>query len=573
MRRIRDSVILRVLPLLLSPLALSLMIASGHATGFEEQGLRFEVSFPSSVSSEAITGRVFLILSDSDSREPRLRVSRRGTPFFGVDVTALRPGETAVIDAATLGAPVESLEDLVAGEYYVQALLNVYTKFERSDGHTVWMHMDQWEGQNWRRSPGNLISEVRKVFIDPAAGVVRFIDSGSGPVHLEVDHVIPPIPFPEDTEWVKRFRFESRILTEFWGHPIYIGATVQLPKGYDDHQDVSYPVVYRQGHFSTRAPVGFETTPEGAGSRGRQTWEEWTAEDFPRMLVVTFQHPCPYFDDSYAVNSVSVGPFGDAIMQELIPEIERRFRCIEEPYARVLTGGSTGGWESLALQVWYPDFFGGTWSFAPDPVDFRNVEGINIYRDRNAFYKEHIRAGNIVRVPTANSRDTMGEVQFTSRQRNYYELVCGTKGRSGEQLDIWSAVFGPLGDDGYFKPLFNKVTGDIDPEVAQYWLENYDIRHYLETNWATVGPKLVGKINIIAGDMDNYYLNVGCYHLEAFLESTTDPWYAGSFTFGARGSHGYRPDDLAGLRLYRVMADHITQNTPPGADSSSWRYR
>jgi len=571
MRRTRDSVARRVLTFILSPLALSLMIAAGPVAGQYDRGLRFEISFPASVSGEAITGRVFLILSDSDSREPRLQVSRRGTPFFGVDVEGLQPGETAVIDGTTLGAPVESLMDLAAGEYFVQALLNVYTKFERSDGHTVWMHMDQWEGQDWRRSPGNLISEVRKVFIDPAAGTVRFRDNDPG--HLETDRVIPPIPFPEDTEWVKRFRIESRVLTRFWGHPILIGATVQLPAGYEEHPEVSYPVVYRQGHFSTRAPVGFETTPTRDNDRSRATWEEWTSADFPRMIVVTFQHPCPYFDDSYAVNSAAVGPFGDAIMLELIPEIEKRFRCIEEPYARVLTGGSTGGWESLALQVWYPDFFGGTWSFAPDPVDFRNVEGINIYEDRNAYFKEHIRAGNIVRVPTANSRDTMGEVQFTSRQRNWFELVCGTLGRSGEQLDIWSAVFGPLGENGYFKPLFDKVTGEIDPDVARFWLENYDIRHYLETNWAEVGPKLVGKIHVIAGDMDNYYLNVGCYHLEAFLESTTHPYYDGSFTFGARGSHGYRPAELAGLRLYRVMADHITGNAPPGSDTSSWRYR
>jgi hypothetical protein len=133
-------------------------------------------------------------------------------------------------------------------------------------------------------------------------------------------------------------------------------------------------------------------------------------------------------------------------------------------------------------------------------------------------------------------------------------------------------VFGPLGEDGYFKPLFDKYTGEVDPEVARYWLENYDIRHYLETNWAEVGPKLVGKLHIIAGDMDNFYLNVGCYYLEAFLESTTDPYYHGSFTFGARGGHGYRPDELSGLRLYRVMADHIARNAPPGADPSSWRY-
>jgi hypothetical protein len=285
------------------------------------------------------------------------------------------------------------------------------------------------------------------------------------------------------------------------------------------------------------------------------------------MLAVTFQHPCPYFDDSYAVNSVNVGPYGDAIIGELIPEIERRFRTIPKAYARVLTGGSTGGWESVALQVWNPDFFGGAFAFAPDPVDFRNVEGIDIYEDENAFYKLH----EWRRVPTANTRNPdNGEVILTSRQRNYYELANGTKGRSGEQLDIWSAVFGPLGEDGYFKPLFDKRTGEIDPDVARYWKQNYDIRYYLETHWQDVGPKLVGKLHIYCGHMDNYYLNVGVYHLEDFLESTEDPHYAGSFTYGARGSHGWRPFSTEQLILR--MAEHITRNAPSGEDYQAWRY-
>ncbi len=542
-----------LLPVLLLPL---LVGACSEPPGGTR--LRFEVSFPETLRSEALTGRVFVMISDSDRREPRLQVSRRGTPFFGVDVEGLEPGHTAVIDGSTLGAPVEQLADIPPGEYYVQALINIYTKFERADGHTVWMHNDQWEGQNWRRSPGNLVSEVQQVTIDPGRG---------GTIRLEASSSLPEYPFPEDTEWVKRFRIRSELLSQFWGVPMYIGATVQLPMGYDERPEVHYPVVYNQGHFSTRAPLRFETTPENP-ERNRY-YRDWIAPDFPRMLVVTFQHPCPYFDDSYAVNSVNVGPYGDAIMTELIPEIERRFRTIAEPWARVLTGGSTGGWESLALQVWHPDFFGGTWSFAPDPVDFRNVEGINIYEDENAYYKTH----RWDTVPTSNSRNTLGEMAFTSQQRNWFELVCGTKGRSGEQLDIWSAVFGPLGEDGYFEPLFDKRTGEINPEVAEYWRDNYDIRHYLESNWAEVGPKLVGKIHVIAGDMDNYYLNVGCYYLEAFLESTTDPYYAGSFTFGARGGHGWRPAELSGTRLYRVMADHITRHAPRGADTRSWKYR
>ncbi len=560
----------------LFPILLFSVMAGSVKPGLCQQDegmIQFEVTFPASVRNEPVTGRIFVILSDLDDPEPRLQVSRRGAPFFGVDIENLAPGQAAVIDGSTLGSPVESFEELGAGYYFVQAVLNIYTRFDRADGHTLWMHKDRWEGQDWRRSSGNIYSQIRKVFIDPASGRTSPVDDEPGVVRLEVTTVIPPSEFPADTEWVKRFRIESRLLSEFWGYPMHIGATVQLPKGYNDHPDIYYPTVYRQGHFSTRAPVGFEGPPDSLQSRGAETFEEWVSEDFPRMLVVTFQHPCPYFDDSYAVNSVNVGPYGDAIMQELIPEIERRFRCIAQPYARVLTGGSTGGWESLALQVWHPDFFGGTWSFAPDPVDFRNVEGINIYEDENAFYKVHVRAQHSIRVPTANTRNTLGEVQFTSKQRNYYELVMGTKGRSGEQLDIWSAVFGPVGEDGYFKPLFDKRTGEIDPEVALYWKENYDIRHYLEANWESVGPKLTGKLHIIAGDMDNFYLNVGCYYLEEFLESTTDPYYEGSFTFGARGSHGYRPEELSGLKLYRVMADHITENAPPGENTGSWKYR
>jgi len=498
-----------------------------------------------------MTGRMFVMISRTDQREPRSQVGRTGIPFFGVDVEGLAPGQPVVIDGTVIGSPVERLADLPAGDYFVQAMLNVYTRFERADGHVVWMHQDQWEGQNWRRSPGNLYSEVVQVHLDPERG---------GTVRLAVTQEVPPVEVPPDDEFVQRFRIQSPMLTAFWGQPMYLGATVLLPEGYHDHPDVHYPTVHYQGYFSLRAPLGFS-------ERNRAVHEAWTGRGLPRMIMVTWQHPTPYFDDSYAVNSVNVGPYGDALLQELVPEIERRYRAIPEGWARVLTGGSTGGWEALALQVWNPDFFGGAWAFAPDPVDFRNVEGIDIYSDVNAFEKVH----EWRRVPIANTRrEPTGEVVLTSRQRNYYELVNGTRGRSGEQLDIWSAVFGPLGADGYFQPLFDKRTGVIDPEVAQYWKENFEIRHYLETNWTEVGPSLVGKLHVYAGDMDNFYLNVGCYHLEAFLESTTDPYYAGSFDFGPRGGHGWRP--MSNLELLRMMADHITRNAPRGADTRSWKY-
>lgn len=510
------------------------------------EGPRFEISVPADVRPEPITGRVYVMIAPSSAPEPFLQIGRTGIPFFGRDIEAFAPGQAAVIDSSDLGTPIASLRDIPPGEYWVQGFVNVYSEFRRADGHVVWMHDDRWEGQQWNRSPGNLYSDARRVSIDP---------SRDETIALEAVRVIPPIRIPPDTEFVRRFRFESPMLTEFWGRPIYLGATVLLPPGYDGGAE-SYPVVYEQGHFSLDAPAGFDYS-----SRFRR---EWTGADFPRMLVVTFQHPNPYFDDSYAVNSVNVGPYGDAIMQELIPEIERRFRVISEPWARVLTGGSTGGWEALALQIFHPEFFGGTWAYCPDPVDFHDVEQINVYEDANAFFR--VVAGR--RVPTPNTREIDGSIRLTSRQRNHFELVNGTRGRSGEQLDIWSAVFGPLGDDGYFKPLFDKFTGEMDREVARYWIDNYDLRYYLERHWAEIGPHLAGKLHVYTGTMDNFYLNNATRMLEEWLETTSDPYYAGYFEYGEGVGHCYTGRVSEAERL-REIAEYMSSRKPEGA-SSSW---
>ena len=372
-------------PRRVAPVLLLLACASGAAdilfAQAEAPAFRFEISFPEAAHAEPITGRVFVMISRSNDPEPRFQIGRTGVPFFGRDVEQLSPGEAAVIDATDLGSPVESLADVPAGTYYVQAMVNVYSEFRRADGHVVWMHDDRWEGQRWRRSPGNLYSDVRQVEIDPEQG---------GVIRLETSRAIPEITPPADTAWVKRFKFESPSLTEFWGRPIYLGATVLLPAGYDE-TTTRYPILYHQGHFSLRAPLGFEP--------GNELYDEWVRGDFPRMIVVTFQHPNPYFDDSYAVNSVNVGPYGDALIEELIPEVERRYRVIGEPWARLLSGGSTGGWETLALQIYHPDFFGGAWAYCPDPVTFGNVEGIDIYNDENAYYSGYLLGWKSARTP------------------------------------------------------------------------------------------------------------------------------------------------------------------------------
>jgi hypothetical protein len=500
---------------------------------------KFAITYPESANSGPITGRVYVMISETDEREPRLQIGTSGIPFFGLDVEQLAPGEEAVIDGEIFGYPVEHLGDLPSGDYYVQGFVNMYTEFNRSDGHTLWMHQDQWEGQKWNRSPGNLYSDVTRVHIDPSQRVT---------IDLVCDNEIPPVTVPDDTEWVKRIKIQSEILTEFWGHPQYLGATILLPRGYTRETNRRYPVNYVQGHFSTRAPHRFTEEP------GNQFYDFWTSDDAPRMIAVTFQHPTPYYDDSYVVNSPNVGPYGDAIMQELIPYVEEHFRIISEPYARILSGGSTGGWISLAMQIYYPEFFGGVFCRAPDPVDFHYFQTVNIYEDENAFYKDH----GWMKVPTASDRTTDGIMTLTYEQRNHYELAAGTKGRSGSQIDIFEAAFGPIGDDGYTKPLFDKYSGEIDPEVVEYWREHSDLNHILQTNWSEIGPHLEGKIHIYVGDMDNFYLNNAVVLLEEFLESTENPYYDGVIQYGDRQGHGWAP---SGAELIRLMAQQVRRGS------------
>ena len=536
--------------------------------------LKFGVSFPASVHSKAITGRIYVMLSDTESPEPRFQVGWWGShpPFFGVDVKKLKPGQPAVVDGSTLGYPTRSLKDLPAGDYYVQALVNIYTKFHRSDGHTIWAHMDQWEGQQFNSSPGNLYSEVRRVHLDPASGF---------DIKLNLTKTIPPVKVPGDTAWVKHVKIQSKLLSKFWGRAIYLGAVVLLPRGYASHPDNYYPVIYQQGHFGLRPPFGFSTTNESVSGRvrslldaynletGYQLYEAWNSSSFPRMIAVTFQHPTPFFDDSYAVNSANNGPYGDAIMTELIPYVETHFRIIRKPYARVLTGGSTGGWESLALQVFHPKFFGGTWTLYPDPVSFKHDQLINIYSNDNAFFAPGHRWLPAVR-PLSRDRD--GQVTSTVQAESQLEDVLGSHGRSGQQLEAWEAVYGPVGEDGYPKPLWNKSSGKIDHSVADYMREHgYDLTEYLRRNWAKLGPSLVGKIHINVGDMDTYYLNLACYDLQKFLESTTDPYYAGEFKFG-RPEKGHGWQSATQENMIRIMAAHVSANAPADANLKQWHY-
>jgi hypothetical protein len=521
-----------------------LVFYQASASISEDSQLEFAINFTEDAHPGPLTGRVYVMLSKSERIEPRFQVRRRGVPFWGKNVFALNPGEPGIIDANSFGFPLQSIRDIPPGEYFIQGFINVYTEFKRADRHTVWLHQDQWEGQNWLRSPGNMYSDVQKIHIDP---------SQEQTISLACNHVIPPIEVEPDTKWVKRVKFQSKLLSDFWGQPMYLGATILLPKGYDENPDEYYPVNYIQGHFSLRAPYGFrEKKPDEKdrwGKRGYEFFEYWTSDDCPRMIAVTFQHPCPYYDDSHAMNSPNLGPYGDAIMQELIPYIEENFRIIRKPYARVLSGGSTGGWISFALQVFHPDFFGGTFSLCPDALDFRAQHLVNIYSHKNAYYTDF----EWLRVERPVLRGTDGQIREMMKDENHYELAVGDKCRSGGQWEIYMACYGPVGEDGYPKEVWDKLTGKIDPEVARYWKEHFDLRHYLQQNWEEIGHKLEGKLHIYVGDMDSYYLNNAVVFMERFLESTKDPYYGGEVVYGDGEPHCWGP---RGPELLRLMFVH-----------------
>jgi hypothetical protein len=521
--------------------------------------LRFELSFAGSARQEAVDGRMFVVISKTNTPEPRLQIRgyTTATPFFGLNVDGLRPAQAVTIGERVEGYPVAHLSELPAGDYYVQGLLNIYTTFPRADGHIVKLHMDQWEGQKFERSPGNLYSEPQRIHLDPAAG---------GVVKLTLDKVIPPIQVPADAEHVKHVKFQSPLLSKFWGRPIFIGATILLPRDYDRNLGISYPVNYEQGHFSTANPGRFVDAAPDAKEANEFT-KAWLSDKFPRMLYVTFQHPTPYYDDSYAIDSPNTGPYAQALTQEMIPYIESHFRVIPQPYARALSGGSTGGWEALALQIWQPDYFGTTWSFCPDPVDFHFFEMVNIYEWPSAWYRKV----GWVEVPIPGERNQDGLVMSTMKQQLSYERALGDHGRSGEDWDEWQAAYGPAGDDGYFKPLFDPETGAIDKQVAAYWRDHTDITQYLKTHWTEVGPKLVGKIHIWVGDMDSFYLNNAVHLLDDFLSSTTNPPYGGSIVYGPRKPHCWSGPLSLPERL-KVMAQEIAAHAPRDADTSWWRY-
>ncbi|MBK5254552.1 MAG: hypothetical protein JJE39_00820 [Vicinamibacteria bacterium] len=553
-------------------------------------GFHVEVTYPPGLGPGPFDGRVLLLLSKDDTAEPRFQISDtslNSQQVFGVDVLDWKPGQKATFAGDVLGYPVEVLKQVPAGAYSVQALLHKYETFRRADGHVVKLPMDRGEGQQWSKAPGNLYSTPRKITIDPAKG---------GAISIALDQIIPEIPRPADTRFIKHVRIRSEKLSKFWGRDMFLGANVLLPEGFDSHPTARYPLAINHGHFPYTLE-GFRETPPDPDLKpdysdrfhlegynriqqelAHQFYKDWTGPGYPRMLIMEIQHATPYYDDSYAVNTPNQGPYGDAINEELIPYVEKMFRGLSTPWSRFMYGGSTGGWESLAAQIFYPDFYNGCFAACPDPIDFRAFTSINIYEDQNAY----VAKGPWKEVPRPGHRNYLGHISATVEQMNRLERVLGSKGRSGGQWDIWTATYSPVGADGYPQPIWDRETGVIDKKVAEFWRENYDLTHIMQRDWEKgLGKKLEGKVNIYVGDMDNYYLNNAVYLTEKFLKSTVRPPFGGEVDYGDRDEHCWngdhtRPNAYSRLRYHQMFApkivERILKTAPQGADLTSWRY-
>lgn len=543
------------------------------------------LSMSESLSYGTKDGRLVLLFHHDDQVEPRFALSDEvnSAQVFGMDFRDFESGKPLIFDAGAFGYPVENLKALPHGNYFVQAFIIKYETFARSDGHTVQMPMDQGEGRQWNRTPGNMYSLPKKIYWE-----------GDENIFLEIDQIIPGIAPAIDTDFIKHIKIKSALLSEFWGRDMFLGANVLLPKDFGKNKTDHYPLMIFHGHFPSDFS-GFRTSPPDEDLKNEYNarfgiygyekiqqreaydfYKTWTSDDFKRFIIIEIQHANPFYDDSYAVNSENLGPYGDAITYELIPYIEAQFRGIGEGWSRFLYGGSTGGWEALAVQVKYPKEYNGCFAACPDPIDFRAFTTVDIYKDQNAYTIQ----GPFRATDRVGKRDYLGHVSAMLRDMNHKELALGgNKSLSGDQWDIWQAVFSPVGENGYPKSIWDKYTGEIDKEVAEYWKENYDLRHIMERDWDKIGEDLEGKIHLYCGDMDNYYLNNAVYLTEEFLEKTTSPYYAGEVMYGDRAEHCWNgdpdlPNYISRLRYNTLYLDKIAkrllETAPQNFNQQNW---
>jgi S-formylglutathione hydrolase FrmB len=417
--------------------------------------VQFAVHWDKELYEGPFRGRVVVYLS-SDGGEPRFGPDWfKPNPMYSATFSGVTPGQPMVLnDANTTGFPGR-LSALPAGTYTVQAVI------DRNLG-----------GRAIGDSPGNLYSDPVQVAVSSEAKPQI--------VNLACSHLVTEQAFKE-THWVRQAVMESKLLGDWYGRPVEMRAAVVLPDEWFKEPTRQFPVIYEiPGFGGTHYMLSGLATPYG------------TDRDGTPFIYVVLDPDCPTGHCVFA-DSANNGPWGKALTQEFIPFIEGQYRALAQPYARFVTGHSSGGWSSLWLQVAFPAFFGGVWSTSPDPVDFRDFQRINLYAPHQNMF--HDDAGK----PRPIARFGPDPILF---YRPFSDMERPIR---GEQLGSFEAVFSPKGVDGNPMKLWDRNNGAVDPTVAQAW-RKYDIDLILRANWQTLAPNLAGKLHVYTGDMDTFYL-------------------------------------------------------------------
>ncbi len=429
---------------------------------------------------------------DTSTFDPKaVSVAAREVASFGA-------GRTVQINTQETAFPA-GFAALPAGDYRVQAVL------------------DRNGDYNYRgRGPGDLVSK---------AVTIRWPEQT--PATLTLDRPIPDEALWDFTDAPKDVRqaiadarphlhetlFESPALSAFWGRPIIIKAWVLTPPSYAADGKATYPTVYETG--------GFGSTHKNNIASAARIWTLEADKAIPPMIWVFLDHSSLGTGTTEFADSLNNGPWGHALTTELIPDLEKQYRMDAKSSGRFLTGHSSGGWATLWLQVRYPKVFGGTWSTSPDPSDFHDFTGADLYRKDANFYRDD---GGKPRPLIREHEKLIATIPDFAR----LEAVLG---RNGGQFRSFEWVFSPRGSDGTPMEMFDRNTGAVNPAVVAYWSEHYDIAHMIEEHWRELRPDLDGKIHLYVGTADTFYLDGAAHRLDAAMRKA-----------GAHGQFTYIPD-------------------------------
>lgn len=469
------------------------------STQNDGQPLTIQLSLSDEVRDSYLeNGRLYLFLNQNLDVEPMEQIwpfPGRMSHIFAINRTDFSLDGPTMLDpdAGWTTTTDWTLKNVPEGEYNVQIL---------------W---DQDTTESRITAPGNLYSVKEQISVsDPTR------------INITIDQVIAERKLAE-SDLLHLIDFKSDTLSNWWDKPVHLKASVLLPHNYDSAE--SYPIRYNVSGYGGR----YTRVNNLVYSTEFTDW--WKSDNAPRVINVFLDGEGPY-GDSYQMDSENSGPYGHALIYELIPHIESEFRGTDTAETRFVDGCSTGGWVSLGLQLYYPDHFNGAFSYSPDAIEFENYQLINIYQDENAFANEYGYERPVM-------RSVKGEPMISLRDFIAYENALGNSDtylNSGGQFSAHTALYSPRGENGLPKPLFHPITGEIDRDVAEHW-KKYDFKIYAEENWPELGPKLQDKIYIWMGDMDQFYLNPSTRAFHEFLKSTEEPVSNAEIVFSPMAGH------------------------------------